>query len=352
MALRGSFRTNGKIQGNSEWLNIDGKSDFANGNTAYSISLVGYTKPKDALITIRGLKIDEVLRTIYKPIYAKATLDAKIDLKQLSGDTSGSYNHSIRGDVLKSTLKKEFDLSAPNDIAFNHSANATLLQGNGELNANIISDLAEVSINKAKFRIKDLNLDAPYKIVISDLKKLAFVTSRELKGNIIANGNFKYADSKVVADLKSDIFGGKITAGLDRNIADIKLIDVKAANILDMLNYQQFFDSNMNGKIRYDIFTKKGNLEFMASNGHFTQNKLMDLLKATLNFDATKEIYESIKIDGNINKKALKANLSANSKNTSITSRGANLDLDKDSINAYLNFKVKKDELGFTFGGK
>ena len=352
MALRGSFRTNGKIQGNSEWLNIDGKSDFASGNTAYSISLVGYTKPKDALITIRGLKIDEVLRTIYQPIYAKATLDAKIDLKQLSGDTSGSYNHSIRGDVLKSTLKKEFDLNAPNDIAFNHSANATLLQGNGELNANIIADLAEVSINKAKFRIKDLNLDAPYKIVISDLKKLAFVTSRELKGNIIANGNFKYAENKIVADLKSDIFGGKITAGLDRNIADIKLIDVKAANILDMLNYQQFFDSNMNGKIRYDIFTKKGNLEFMASNGHFTQNKLMDLLKATLNFDATKEIYESIKIDGNINKKALKANLSANSKNTSITSRGANLDLDKDSINAYLNFKVKKDELGFTFGGK
>lgn len=352
MALRGSFRTNGKIQGNSEWLNIDGKSDFAGGNTAYSLSLEKFTKPKDALVTIRGLKIHDVLYTIYKPIYAKATLDAKIDLKQLSGNISGTYNHTVRGDAQKSVLKKEFDLNPPTDITFNHNANATLLQGSGELNAKIITDLAEVSVDKAKFRIKDFILDAPYKIIISDLKKLAFVTSRELKGNIIANGNFKYATSKVVADLKSDIFGGKITAALDRNIADIKLIDVKVANILDMLNYQQFFDSNMNGKIRYDIFTHKGNLEFLASNGHFTQNKLMDLLKATLNFDATKEIYESVKIDGNINKKAVKADLSANSKNTSITSRGANLNLEKDAIDANLNIKVKKDELGLKIGGK
>ena len=352
MPLRGSFRTNGKIQGNSEWLNIDGKSDFASGNTAYSISLQGYTKPKDALVTIRGLKIDEVLHTLYKPIYARATMDAKIDLKQLSSDISGTYNHSIRGDALKATLKKEFDLNPPTDIAFNHNANATLSNGSGDLNANIISNIAEFSIDKAKVNVKNFSINAPYKLIVSDLKNLAFLTSRQLKGNLAVNGNAKYADNKVVADLNSNIFGGKLTAALDRNIADIKLIDIKAAQVLDMLNYQQFFDSNVNGKIRYDIFTSKGDLEFLASGGHFTQNKLMDLLKATLNFDATKEIYESIKIDGKINKKAVNANLSANSKNTVITSKSAKLDFEKDAINAYLNIKVNKDELGFPISGK
>lgn len=352
MALRGSFRTNGKIQGNREWLNIDGKSDFAGGNTIYSVSLEGYTNPKDALVTIRDFKIHDVLHTLYKPIYAKATMDAKIDLKQLSGDISGTYTHSIRGDAQKAVLKKEFDINPPTDITFNHNASATLTQGNGELNANIIADLAEVSVEKAKFRVKDFSLNAPYKIVISDLRQLAFITSRELKGNIIANGNVKYVDSKVNANLDSNIFGGKITAILDRNIADIKLIDVKAASILDTLNYQQFFDGNMNGKIRYDIFTSKGALEFLASNGHFAKNNLTDLIKTTLNFDATKEVYESIRIEGDIDKKALKANLSANSKNTSITSKGAKLDLDNDSIDANLNIKVNKDELGFKISGK
>ncbi len=352
MPLRGSFRTNGKIQGNSEWLNIDGKSDFASGNTTYSVSLQGYTKPKDALVTIRGLKINEVLHTLYKPIYAKATMDAKIDLKQLSGDISGTYNHSIRGDALKSTLSKEFDINPPTDIAFNHNANVALNNGSGDLNANIISNIAEFSIDKAKLNVKDFSINAPYKLIVSDLKNLAFLTSRQLKGNVVITGNAKYANKQINADLNSDIFGGKLNATLNRNIADIKLIDVKAAQVLDMLNYQQFFDSKLNGKILYDIFTSKGELEFLASGGHFTQNKLMDLLKATLNFDATKEIYESIKIDGKINKKAVNANLSANSKNTSITSKNAKLDFDKDSINAYLNIKVKKDELGFPVSGK
>lgn len=352
MPLRGSFRTSGKIQGNSEWINIDGKSDFAQSDTAYSLSLQGYTKPKDALVSIRGLRIDEVLRTLYKPIYAKATMDAKIDLKQLSGDISGTYSHSIRGDALKATLKKEFDINPPSDIAFNHSANITLKSGIGDLNANIISNLAEFSIDKAKVSVKDMSINAPYKFIVSDLKNLAFLTSRQLKGNILITGNARFVDNKINADLNSNIFGGKLTATLDRNIADIKLNDIKAAQVLDMLNYQQFFDSNVNGSIRYDIFTSKGALEFMASGGHFTQNKLLDLLKATLNFDATKEMYESIKIDGKIDKKAVNANLSANSKNTAITSKNAKLDFEKDAINAYLNIKVNKDELGFPISGK
>lgn len=352
MPLRGSFRTNGKIQGGKEWLNIDGKSDFAGGNTAYSLSLENFTKPKDMLATIRGLKINEVLYTLHKPIYAKATLDAKIDLKQLSGNISGTYNHNIRGNAQKSVLKKEFNLNPPTDIAFNHNANLILTKGNGELNANIISDVAEVSVNKAKINIKNISINAPYKFIVSDLKKIAFLTSRTLKGNIVANGNFKYADSKINADLNSDIFGGKLTATLNDNIADIKLNNIKANKLLDMLNYQQFFDSNMNGNIHYDITTSKGNLEFLASNGHFTQNKLINLVKSTIKFDATKEIYDSVKIDGNIDKKAVNANLSAISKNTSITARNAKLNFETDAINAYLNLKVKNDELGFYFKGK
>ena len=102
------------------------------------------------LATIRGLKINEVLYTLHKPIYAKATLDAKIDLKQLSGNISGTYNHNIRGNAQKSVLKKEFNLNPPTDITFNHNANATLLQGSGELNAKIITDLAEVSVDKGE----------------------------------------------------------------------------------------------------------------------------------------------------------------------------------------------------------
>lgn len=352
MPLRGSFRTEGKIQGSLKWLNIDGKSDFAQGNTAYSISLENLTKPKDALVSIQNLKIEDVLYTLYKPIYAKANLNAKIDLKQISNGISGSYTHKIQGEAQKSVLKKEFDLNPPNNIAFNHTTNATLEDGSGKLNASVNSDLASLDITDALFNAKDFSIKAPYKFIVSDLRKLAFVTSKELKGNILATGDIKYVESKLYADLNSDIFGGKLSAVLDRNIADIKMIDIKAAKVLDMLQYAQFFDTNVNGKIRYDIITQKGNIDFMTNSGHFTQNQLVSLLKNVLSFDMTQEIYDSIKIDGKIDRKVVNANLNATSKNTALTSKNAVIDFEKDAINAYLNLKINKDELGAKLTGK
>lgn len=351
MPLRGSFRTEGKIQGSLKWLNIDGKSDFAQGNTAYSISLENLTKPKDALVSIQNLKIEDVLYTLYKPIYAKAHLNAKIDLKQISSAISGSYIHKIQGEAQKSVIKKEFDFNPPNNIPFFHSANIALEKGKGEINANVESDLASINIEKGSFELKDFNASVPYKIIVSDLKKLAFVTSKELKGNVVVTGNVKYA-KQLYADLESNIFGGKLTAVLDKNIADIKMLDIKASSVLDMLQYPKFFDSNMNGEIKYDIITQKGVMDFMATNGHFTENMLTSLLKNVLNFDLTNEIYGGIKIDGRIDKKVATASLDATSKNTALTSKNAVIDFEKDAINAYLNLKINKDELGAKLTGK
>ena len=352
MPLRGSFRTNGKIQGNHKWLNIDGRSDFAQGNTAYSISLEGFTKPKDALVNIRNLRIEEVLYAIYKPIYAKAILNAKVDFKQISNGITGTYTHNVVGNAQKSVLKQEFNLNPPSDIAFTHNLNATLESGSGTLNANVNSNLASLDIIDAPFNIKDMSIKAPYKFIVSDLRRLSFATSKELKGNILATGDVKYAESKLYADLHSDIFGGKITAVLDRNIADIKMLDIKANSVLDMLQYPQFFDTNINGNIRYDIITQKGAMDFMATNGHFAQNQLVSLIKNVLDFDMTKEIYNSIKIDGRLDKKVATASFDANSKNTSLSSKNAIIDFEKDAINAYLNLKVNNDELGAKLTGK
>lgn len=352
MPLRGSFRTEGKIQGSLKWLNIDGKSDFAQGNTAYSVSLENLTKPKDALVTIRNLKIEDVLYTLHKPIYAKANLNAKIDLKQISRAISGSYTHKIQGEAQRSVIKREFDFNPPNNIPFVHSANITLEKGKGELGANIDSDLASITIEKGSFELSDLSASVPYKVIVSDLKKLAFATSKELKGNIIATGNVKYATKQLYADLESNIFGGKLTATLDRNIADIKMLDIKAMSVLDMLQYPQFFDTNMNGNISYDIVTQKGIMDFMATNGHFADNMLTSLLKNILGFDLTNEIYGSIKIDGRIDKKVVTASLDANSKSSAITSKNAVIDFERDAINAYLNLKINNDELGAKITGK
>lgn len=352
MPLKGSFRTNGKIIGNSTWLNIDGFTDFAQGDTVYSISLEQYTKPKDALVTIKNVKIEEILATLMKPIYVEGMLNANIDLKGISNSVDGYYNHKVIGNAKKGVIKKEFDLDIPNDMPFNHNAKITFNKGIGLINADIISDIANANINNAILNIENTSIEAPYTINIKDLKKIAFLTGRELKGNITANGKVKYSSPSVIyADFNSELFGGSVNATLNNNLANIIIKNMNSMGVLDMLQFKQFFQSSISGNIKYDAITQKGNLELIVDKGSFTPNKLTNLLQNTLNFDATREIYDNIKITGSINKKTINANLDMLSNNTSLTSKNAKIDFEQDNINAYLMLKVQKYELGATFKG-
>ncbi|RDU64671.1 hypothetical protein [Helicobacter sp. MIT 14-3879] len=351
--LRGNFRTNGKIVGNSTWLNIDGVTDFASSDTSYSISLEGYVKPKDALVTIKNLKIEDILYTITQPIYAKALLNAKINLKEISSFISGSYNHNIKGSIQENAIKQNFDLDILNNIPFSHNADIVFNKGIGSIDSSILSDIININISKAILNLDSLHLEAPYDINIKDLKKLAFVTSKELKGSLEAKGKVKYNKLGLLyADMKSDIFSGSFDAKLNRNIIDMNLTNISSLGVLDMLQYPQFFNTDINGNVKYDILTQKGNLELLASNGSFTKNKLMDLLNSTIRFDATKEVYDSIKITGDIDKKIINGNLNMTSNNTSLTSKNAKIDLDRDNINAYLTLKIKNNSLGASISGK
>lgn len=349
--LKGSFKTNGKIVGNSVWLNIDGTTNFASSNTTYSVSLENYSKPKDALITIENLKIEDLLKTLVQPAYASGTLSAKIDFKNISSAVSGTYTHTINGNLKKSTIKQEFGFDLNNDLAFKNTTNATFTSGIGNINSTINSDVANIEVSNAILDINNISLEAPYSINIPDLKKLAFITGKELKGRVNATGLVKYADSNLYADIKSNILGGSFDAKLYKNIIDMNLLNANSMDLLDMLQYPKIFETNINGKVKYDILTQKGTLNFFANNGHFAQNKLMTLLNSLLKFDATKEVYDNITIDGDINKKQVTADLNMSSNNTTLSSKNAQIDIDKNSINAYLTLKVKNDELGANITG-
>ncbi|RAX54685.1 hypothetical protein CCY99_02675 [Helicobacter sp. 16-1353] len=352
MPLRGSFRTDGKIIGNAKWMNVEGKSDFAASNTMYSVSFEQYTKPKDALITIKNLRIEDVLYMLVKPIYSKGLLNANLDFKGISSAINGNYSHTLNGNIQKNVIKNEFDINLNNNLSYTHKANATFSNGNGLINADILTELANLNVKNAVLNISNLSLNAPYTLDVLDLKKLAFITPKELKGSIHANGEIKWTPTSLYADLKSDIFGGNLDAHLNNNIASIMIKNMNSTGILDMLQYPQFFKSNINGDIQYDTQTQQGKMEMILNQGSFTENKLTNLIQNLLKFDTTKEVYNNIKIDGTIDKKLITADLNMLSNNTSVTSKDAKIDIENDNINANLVLKVQNYELGAIVSGK
>lgn len=352
MPLRGQFRTDGMIIGNAKWMNIEGNSDFASSDTSYSISLEQYTKPKDALISIKNLRIEDVLYTLIKPIYAKGLLNANIDFKGISTAINGNYSHTISGNIQRNVIKNEFDMNLGENVAYKHHATATFSDGNGLINADMLTDIANLDIENAVLTLSKLSLNAPYTLKVPNLKKLAFITPKELKGQINANGTIKWKPDSLYGDLKSNIFGGNLDMTLNNNIVNMMIKNMNSLGILDMLQYSQFFASNVNGSVKYDIETQRGNMDLILNQGTFVANKLTKLIQNLLKFDVTKEVYDNIKVDGTIDKKLINANLNMTSNNTKISSNDAKLNIQKDNIDADLLLKVQNYELGAIVSGK
>lgn len=351
MPLRGEFRTNGKVIGDSKWINLDGKSDIADSATSYSISLQNYTKPKDATLKIKNLKIEKILYMLVKPIYANGLFNANANLGNISSGINGDYDHTMNGTINGKAVKSEFDMDMPN-MKYNNQANINFTNGIGKLNLDLITDAANLNIKDALVNVDSLGISAPYKIDVKDLKKLVFVTSKELKGSLSAYGDVVWTPISLRGNMKSDLFGGTLDAELNNNLISATIKDMNTLSILDMLQYPKIFDSTINGVLKYDRQTQIGNIDLISTKGSFVDNKLMSILEKTLKFDGTKEVYSNIKIDGVINKSLVTANLNMQSSNTSITSNNATLNLDNDDINANLALKVQQYELTGIVSGK
>ncbi len=350
--LRGSLKTDGRIVGNSTWMNVDGKSDVASSVTKYSITTEHYSTIKDAVVSIKNLTIEDALYMLIMPIYAKGKLNVDLNLKGINTGINGNYTHNINGVAQRNIMKQEFGLDILNDLPFTHKAEIVFNDGNGVLNTDIITSIAKVNINNALVMVASESIEAPYAINIDDLKKITFITKKELNGAIKATGKLKYSPKLLYADFATNLFGGNINATLNNNLVDIMIKNVDSVGVLDMLQYPQFFNSNINGNVKYDTVTQNGTLDLILDKGAFSANKLTNLLNSIFRFNATKEIYNNIKIDGTINKQTLNANLNMTSNNTNLSSKNAKIDFDNDSIDAYLLLTIKNNELGANIKGK
>ena len=209
----------------------------------------------------------------------------------------------------------------------------------------------KLDIRDGKLDIRDgVKTDIPYVATLPNLKKLKFATGIELKGSLVSTGSVKMSD-KIWADFNSTSLGGKINGVLDGDNFNAKLTNISTIALLDMMQYPKIFDTKANCDLHYNIKDEKGKLSADLSGGNFVKNSLMDNIEKYLKFNATKEVFNHAKIESVIEKKLLTSNLDFKSNNTTITSNGAKLNIDKNSIDALLKLAIKDDYVNAKFSG-
>jgi len=342
---------NGTVVGDVKLLVVDGLSDIASSKTTFRAELINFT-PSKVHADIKGLVIEEVLAVLKQPHYTDGLFDLNVnitnaDVKNLNGVINTKI-YKGKLDLKYLTKKYEFKSMMPT-TTFNATTSSKLQKDVVDTRVDFNSNLVNLDVKSAQFNITQKSLDTDYKVNVHNLDRLFFITGRHLKGKIIANGRVKKAKD-LEFSMFSNIADGKLVASLHNDDFTANLNGMQTLKILDMLLYPKIFKSFINGDVKYNLADAKGIFNGKLSQGRFTKNQVLDLVKQYAGTDMYKETFKG-DVSAKINKQMIIASLDLKSNRSSVTTNNTKLNTKTNSIDSKIKINANGNPIGVQLSG-
>ena len=351
--LIGDFNTTGNILYDNLILSVDGNSDIFERSTVFRFKLEDNIV-KDISFKVENTKIEKLLDFLNEPIYATGDLNVQgeiqnSNLEELSGTIISKISDAkLVNEVVNAVFKQELKTPVNFDMALNNQFIPNKIVSQMVLN----SSLANLSAENAIYDLVEGVLKSDYLLKISSLDNLKDFTKTKLRGKLDIKGDLEKKDMFLFATGKSSVLGGKLDFTLKNDDLTASLNDVSVKELSYMMYKPEFFNSKGDFSLNYNTITKQGNLVGKFFNGSFLPNDLSLLINHLAKFDLTKEIYETVNLNSEINDNLLTSNFLMKSENTQIESKDAITDFDKNFIDAKLNTQIKNRSFNLSLMGE
>lgn len=350
--LNAEFSNIGKVSMENSLISINGNSNIFESTTNYKLELKDFVA-QNVDFKIENAKIEKLLHMLNEPVYLIGDFNVKGQIKDSSLDklngliVSKISNAKIINEVVNAVYKQELT----DVITFDSTINTSLVPNQAISKVEVLSNIGKLNLEKAIYNLSDKSFNSDYVLNILALEKIKGLTKSDLRGELDLKGEVKSLDKNLFLTANSNIVGGTLNFNLKNDIFNLKLDNANMKDLLYKMNKPEIFDSKANFDLQYDLAIKKGKLNANLLNGHFLPNDYSNIISQLAKFDLTKEIYETVKIESNINEKQFVSNLNMQSKNTQIQANDAFLDFDKNLIDAKLNTKIKDNNFVITLKG-
>lgn len=350
--LNAEFSNIGKVSMENSLISINGNSNIFESTTNYKLELKDFVA-QNVDFKIENAKIEKLLHMLNEPVYLIGDFNVKGQIKDSSLDklngliVSKISNAKIINEVVNAVYKQELT----DVITFDSTINTSLVPNQAISKVEVLSNIGKLNLEKAIYNLSDKSFNSDYVLNILALEKIKGLTKSDLRGELDLKGEVKSLDKNLFLTGNSNIVGGTLNFNLKNDIFNLKLDNANMKDLLYKMNKPEIFDSKANFDLQYDLAIKKGKLNANLLNGHFLPNDYSNIISQLAKFDLTKEIYETVKIESNINEKQFVSNLNMQSKNTQIQANDAFLDFDKNLIDAKLNTKIKDNNFVITLKG-
>ena len=351
--LIGNFNTVGNILYENAIFNVDGKSDIFESSTVFRFKLEDNIA-KDISFKVENTKIEKLLDFLNEPIYATGDLNIQGEiqnskLEELSGTIISKISDAkLVNEVVNAVFKQELKTPVNFEMALNNQFIPNKIVSQMVLN----SSIANLSAENGIYDLVEGVLKSDYLLKISSLDNLKDFTKTKLRGKLDIKGELEKKDMFLFATGKSSVLGGKLDFTLKNDDLTASLNDVSVKELSYMMYNPEFFNSRGDFNLNYNTITKQGNLVGKLFNGSFLPNDLSLLINHLAKFDLTKEIYETVNLNSEINDNLLTSNFLMKSENTQIESKDAIIDFDKNFIDAKLNTQIKNRSFNLSLIGE
>jgi hypothetical protein len=350
--LNGSFSTSGTFKGDSRSSVIKGISDIAKSQTSYDVTLLNF-ELNNVNFLIKDAKIDKLLHLANQPVYASGLLsiDGKIKNTQINS-LDGIIKTTIReGKTITSLVNSTFKQNLTKVINFQVDATTSLVQNQAITNSKVKTTLANLDIKKAVFTLNDSSLVSDYLLFVPSLANLYDITTTKMRGDVTIKGNVKSKNKSLFVDGNSKLLGGTLDFNLKNDDLHVDLKSIQVKDLTYMMYYPNVFDSKTALTLDYNLLQQKGKLTGNLIDGQFLANNFSTTLNQLARFDITKEVYDTVNINTNIDKLVLSSTVNMKSKNTQIDITKSILDLEKNTVDAIIKTTIKKAQLKLNVKG-
>ena len=231
--LKGHLHSDGIAKGTLKALRIEGKSNLAQSDTVYRVTLDDFN-PSGVHVEIKGASMATLLHMVDQKPYADAQLDfladlTSLDLKALAGDLD---LHLSKGGLNRPAMEKDFNLNLP-ETHFSVKTVVKMDKSGMRYTATLASNLAHM-IFKGSVIPESLKTTVSYDINIKELALFKPITNATLRGPFATSGIVKKDQSNMIITGRSDVAGSDTTYDLrlkelkpERIVAKIKTADLK-----------------------------------------------------------------------------------------------------------------------------
>jgi hypothetical protein len=350
--LNGDFFTSGNIFAENSNISIAGNSNIFESTSTYNLKLKD-SNLENVSFKIEDAKIEKLLHMLNEPVYATGNLNVDGDIKNAKIETlNGLISTKIsEGKIVNEVVNTVFKQEIKDTVTFDLNVDTSLVPNQAISKASINTNLLDLNVNQAVFDFNEASLNSDYLVKIASLTNLVDFTKTKLRGDMDISGNIQSKENSLIVDGKSSILGGALDFNLKNDDLSANLSDIGIKELTYMLYQPEIFDSKGSFKVDYNLLVKKGILSGNLTNGHFLENDFSTLINQLAKFDLTKEIYETVSINSDINQNILTSTVNMKSANTQIAINNSVFDTQNNTIDAKLEAKIKETSFNIGING-